>query len=263
MKPQLVDFHCHLDLYPDPVSAIANADTSGVYTLTVTTTPKAWPRNLALTQGTRHVRAALGLHPQLIAERSSEISVWENYLPETRYVGEVGLDASPRYFRSLDLQKHVFERILKQCAKAGGKVLTVHSVHAATLVMDLVEACLPPARGKVVLHWFTGSKAEARRAADLGCYFSVNAEMMCTDRGRNLVAFLPIDRLLTETDGPFTQAGGHSACPTDVNVVTEELAKLRRITQDIMARTVQVNLCTLLEAAGILTDADGFGSDSR
>jgi TatD DNase family protein len=163
MASRLVDFHCHLDLYPDPVAAIADAEATGVYTLTVTTTPRAWPRNLTLTKHTRHVRAALGLHPQLVAEHSNEISLWEDHLHETRYVGEVGLDAGPRYFRSLDLQKQIFERILKQCAKAGGKILTVHSVRAAKAVLDLVEAHLPSSQGKVVLHWFTGSKSDARQ----------------------------------------------------------------------------------------------------
>ena len=52
------------------------------------------------TQATRHVRAALGLHPQLVAERASELPLWEAHLGETRYVGEVGLDAGPRFFKS-------------------------------------------------------------------------------------------------------------------------------------------------------------------
>ena len=60
-----VDFHCHLDLYPDLQAAIAKAEAARIYTLTVTTTPKAWPRNHELTRGKRYVRAALGLHPQL------------------------------------------------------------------------------------------------------------------------------------------------------------------------------------------------------
>jgi TatD DNase family protein len=140
MKSALVDFHCHLDLFPDPVSAVNDAENSGIYTLTVTTPPKAWPRNYDLTQKTKYVRAALGLHPQLIAERSAEINLWEEYLPQARYVGEVGLDAGPRYFRSLDLQKQIFTQILQKCAKAGGKILTVHSVRAATMVLDLIES---------------------------------------------------------------------------------------------------------------------------
>src|SRR5690606_18577808 len=100
-----VDFHCHLDLYPDREAAIARAEAARIYTLTVTTTPKAWPRNHELTRGTRYVRAALGLHPQLVAERAGELPLWERHLPETRYVGEVGLDAGPRFYRSLDAQK--------------------------------------------------------------------------------------------------------------------------------------------------------------
>ena len=68
-----VDFHCHLDLYPDFEAAIAKAEAARIYTLTVTTTPKAWPRNYELTRHTRFVRAALGLHPQLIAERADEL----------------------------------------------------------------------------------------------------------------------------------------------------------------------------------------------
>jgi TatD DNase family protein len=98
MASQYVDLHCHLDLYPDFVSAVEEAERAGVYTLTVTTTPKAWPRNREVTQGTRFVRAALGLHPQLIHERKDEISLWDQYLAEARYVGEVGIDAGPRYY---------------------------------------------------------------------------------------------------------------------------------------------------------------------
>lgn len=252
MNPHFVDFHCHLDLYPDLASAITDAEKAGVYTLAVTTTPKAWPRNLELTRHTQHVRAALGLHPQLVADRASEIFLWEEYLPQTRYVGEVGLDAGPQHYRSLDLQKQIFERILKQCAKAGGKILTVHSLRTATTVLDLVEAHLPSTLGQIVLHWFTGSKAEARRAVDLGCYFSINAQMLRSDKGRDVVSSLPSDRLLTETDGPFTQVGGRPACPADVAATIETIASLRKKTPAETAGLIRANLKAILEAAGVL-----------
>lgn len=254
MNPSLVDFHCHLDLYPSFESAVKEAEEACVYTLAVTTTPKAWPRNLEISQLTRYVRASLGLHPQLVAERHNEIALWETYLPQTRYVGEVGLDAGPRYYRSLDLQKQIFEHVLKQCAKAGGKILTVHSVRATTMVLDLIEAHLPSRYGQTVLHWFTGSKAEARRALDLGCYFSVNGQMLLTDKGRDLIATLPSDRLLTETDGPFTQVSGRTACPADVAIAVETIANLRQMTPDEMAATIRENLKTILDAAGVLAD---------
>lgn len=254
MLPALVDLHCHLDLFPDPVSAVSDAENAGIYTLTVTTTPKAWPRNHDLTQKMKYVRAALGLHPQLIADRSAEISLWEEYLPQARYVGEVGLDAGPRYFRSLDLQKQVFTQVLQKCAKAGGKVLTVHSVRTATMVLDLIESHLPPQQGQVVLHWFTGSASEARRAIDLGCYFSINAAMLSNDRGRKLVAVLPSDRLLTETDAPFTKVGNRPSAPTDVKATVDALSTLRGLTPEDMAQNIRSNLRTLLGGAGVPVD---------
>lgn len=246
MNPSFVDFHCHLDLFPDLCSSINDAESAGIYTLTVTTTPKAWPRNLELTTGKRFVRAALGLHPQLVAERSDEISLWEEYLPQTRYVGEVGIDAGPQYYRSLDLQRSIFERILILCATTGNKILTVHSVRSAALVLDLIEKFLPSDRSQVVLHWFGGTKAEVGRAVDLGCYFSVNAQMARNEKGRVLISSFPIDRLLTETDAPFTKTGSQLTHPQDVAAVVDAIASVRGMTFADVATVVHSNLKTLL-----------------
>lgn len=103
----LVDFHCHLDLYPDLAAAVSESERRGIYTLAVTTTPKAWSRNYALASRTKYVRAALGLHPQLVSERAGELRLWESLLPQAPYVGEVGLDAGPNFYKSIDLLRGV------------------------------------------------------------------------------------------------------------------------------------------------------------
>ena len=242
----LVDFHCHLDLYPDHQAAIRESEEAGIFTLAVTTTPRAWSRNHELTRGTRHVRAALGLHPQLVAEGASELPLWEAHLGETRYVGEVGLDAGPRFFKSFEQQEQVFEHVLRCCAKAGNKVITVHSIRAAKAVLDHIEAYLPPSQGKVVLHWFTGSKAEAKRAIALGCYFSINASMLDNERHAAMVGAIPLDRLLTETDGPFTKTAGRPSKPADVAVVVEALGRLHGMSAVTLAAAVRSNLRSLL-----------------
>lgn len=243
----LVDFHCHLDLYPDHAAAVRDAEAAGVFTLAVTTTPRAWPRNHELAQRTKYVRAALGLHPQLVAERESEIELWDRYLAETRYVGEVGLDAGPRFFKSLDAQKRVFEHVLQRCAQAGDKIITVHSTRSAKAVLDLIEAHLPPDRGKIVLHWFTGTKSEAKRALDLGCYFSVNTGMLTSERHIAMVQVIPLGRMLTETDGPFTQTEKHPSRPIDVAHAVEALGRLYNLPSVNIARIIRNNLHALLD----------------
>lgn len=245
-RPRWVDFHCHLDLYDDHVSLIPECDQKQVATLAVTTTPKAWVRNNELATNSKHVRVALGLHPQLIAERADELALFEQLLPRARYVGEVGLDAGPRFYRNLADQERVFERILCACADQGGKVLSVHSVRAVSKVLGHIERHLPVERGRVVLHWFTGTAAEARRAVELGCYFSVNMEMLRSPKNLALVSKLPIDRILTETDGPFVTLDNRPIRPADVNKTVTELASIFNVTFEVMTNKILSNLTSVV-----------------
>lgn len=252
-----VDLHCHVDLYNDHEALIAECDRERVATLAVTTTPKAWPRNCELAAQTDHVRVALGLHPQLVAERESEVALFERYLVDARYVGEIGLDAGPRFYASFAAQERIFDRILRACADQGSKVLTVHSVRAVGKVLGHIEHAFPSDRGRVVLHWFTGSRAEAKRAADLGCYFSVNAEMLSNPKHRQLISGFPLDRLLTESDGPFVETGGRPLRPVDMAQTVAQLAAVRGMPAEEMASTILNNLRTLVTEPG----SEFFGSD--
>jgi TatD DNase family protein len=94
-----------------------------VATLAVTTTPKAWQRNCELALNSSFVRVGLGLHPQLVSEREDEVVLLERYLSSARYVGEIGLDAGPRFYHSFEAQERVFSRILQACAEQGTKYL--------------------------------------------------------------------------------------------------------------------------------------------
>jgi TatD DNase family protein len=136
----------------------------------------------------------------------------------------------------------VFGRILKACASEGGKILSVHSVRASSQVLDMIEENLPSGRGKVCLHWFTGSEREARRAVKLGCYFSINLEMLRKEHGLKLVSSLPTGRLLTETDGPFTTMDGRPLRPADSEMVLRELARVRNFSFEEMRSVLLTNL---------------------
>lgn len=245
MRPEYVDFHTHLDLYPDLQAAIAACDRRRTAALAVTTTPKAFERNRELASASRFVRVGLGLHPQLVAERSGEIALFEKLLPRSRYIGEVGLDAGPLHYRSIGLQESIFERILHLCAQEGEKILSIHSVRATKLVLDLLERHFPQNKGTAVLHWFSGSVGQARRAAALGCYFSVNEWMLASPNGKRILHEIPDDRLLTETDGPFVERNGQPIAAGDVLQAIEEIAiaKEQKVS-DVQSQIIQ-NLCTL------------------
>jgi len=152
------------------------------------------------------------------------------------------LDAGPRFYRSFEVQERVFAHILKACAEQGGKILMIHSIRAVGKVLWHLEHTLSPDRGRIILHWFTGTPAEARRAVALGCYFSINTEMLRSPKHRQLVAGLPTDRLLTETDGPFVEADGRPVRPREVEAAVDQLAAMRSTPSETMARTIVANL---------------------
>jgi TatD DNase family protein len=241
-----VDFHCHLDLYPDPVQIACEAEQNGVRTLAVTTTPRAWPREREMFAHLRFVRPALGLHPELVAQHADEITLWERYLEETRYIGEVGLDSRPRARSSLPEQRAVFRRVLDACAEHGGKILTVHSAGIPGETVRMIADRLQPDRGRVVLHWFTGGTAQMTAAARHGCYFSINASMLRSEKGRSLIKAIPRDRILTETDGPLTQTADAPARPRDVVHTVAQLAAFLDLAPKVLAEQIRGNLRNLL-----------------
>jgi TatD DNase family protein len=209
----MIDFHCHLDLYPDPVGMVREARAREMFVLSVTTTPTAFSGTSALASDAPRIRTALGLHPQLAHERKGELALFDELLPKTRYVGEIGLDGGPELKRHWPDQQFVFDRILSACTDVGGRILSIHSRRAAGPVLDALER--HPNAGIPVLHWFSGTQRDLKRAVALGCWFSVGPAMLAGEKGRALAAAMPHDRVLTETDGPFAQLEGRAACPWD------------------------------------------------
>jgi len=55
--------------------------------------------------------------PQLVAEHENALPIFERNLLDVQYVGETGLDAGPRFYRSIPAQGRLFERIL--CGRTG------------------------------------------------------------------------------------------------------------------------------------------------
>lgn len=223
MPVTAVDMHCHLDLYPEPRQLVEEIGKSGSYVLSVTTTPSAWLQTQALSAAYPRIRTALGLHPQLAGERLAELSLFDRLLPQARYVGEVGLDGSAECKHFWDQQLSVFDHVLASCAFAGGRVLTIHSRNAATDVLDALQR--HAGYGVAILHWFSGTRKELLRAASMDCWFSVGDAMARSKKGRELMALMPSNRVLTETDGPFVRHHGSPIMPGQTDKVISFLSQ--------------------------------------
>lgn len=220
------DFHCHLDLYRDIDAVRRDIDDHQILTLGMTTTPRAYAKNMDLFSDSPFIMVGLGLHPELAATREADLQRFATLLTGARVVGEIGLDGRIQNRSSLPLQELVLSEILSIARNDAPKLISFHSPRAVTRVLDAIEVHIADSGHTKILHWFTGSAKETRRAVDLGCYFSINSAMFANEAGLSRIRSFPRSRVLTETDGPLIMDGPAPVLPSRVLNLQTQLARL-------------------------------------
>ena len=240
----MMDMHCHVDLYPDHQQILHDIEQSNFYVLSVTTVPSAFEGTVKLTEGLKRCKTALGLHPQLAHLRKNELALFDTLVSKTKYIGEIGLDGSKGYKDHMSDQLLVFNHILQRCESYGNKVLTIHSLNAVDETLNSLSS--HPKSGVPILHWFLGTKKQLLRALDLGCYFSVGPAMVTSSRAKTIISWIPKDRILLETDGPFAKVRGNVQFPSNVITVVEHLSVAWGGSQQTVLAQLSHNLRVLL-----------------
>jgi len=201
-----MDFHCHLDLYPDAKAVSEEAALRNEFTWLVTTSPRAYDATSRVLGHVPRVLITPGLHPELVETRAGELPQLLRQMEHAVAVGEVGLDGSYRFKSSLTMQRQVFDAVVSRSRELGGRTLSIHSRGAAKEVLSILLK--NPGFGTAVLHWFTGTVGEMKTAHDFGCWFSIGPAAFSSAAGRTLAAKLPRDRVVPESDGPFAEENG-------------------------------------------------------
>lgn len=247
-----VDMHDHLGWFRDPVAVARAAAARGLGMLAVTVTPEEFLQLRPRLAGIESVRLAVGLHPWWVRDATDADTLCE-LVDRARFVGEIGLDASPRRASNWGAQLAAFERVCAACASTSvppaPKVLSIHAVRAATAALDVLERTGASERCRCVLHWFAGSSDELWRAVRLGCRFSLGERSLATRRGREYARILPADRLLTETDLPEGEGARSSASDVVASLerAVSSIATARETSVEEVRRIVSANGAELLD----------------
>lgn len=243
-----MDFHCHLDLYPGAREVYREAAKRNEFTWLVTTSPKAFAATSRALEPSPTVLITPGLHPEIAHERAAELDLLLEQIAGAKAVGEVGLDGSPRFKPHYGVQRRIFSAVIARCAEVGGRTLSIHSRRAVRDVLAELEQ--HPNFGTAVLHWFSGTPAELRAAAALGCWFSIGPAMFDSANGRALAVAMPRDRVVPESDGPFAKIAGKPVMPWSASQTAEGLASLWRLSTEETASALAQNGRALLRLIG-------------
>ena len=198
-----VDMHCHM------TQAAAAVDGNPAI-LSVTFTPDEYVARPTEPPDSRTIWA-VGLHPWEYGS-DEQLEAFTRHLPDALAVGEIGLDGTDRARSPMAVQR---EGLLRMLANPETK-RRVGSIHGWMAYQEVVDVLREEPTPGIVYHWFLGSGDTVDQAIALDIFFSVNEAMLSLPEGRDIVARIPRNRVLTETDGPYIQAGtGQSMNPGD------------------------------------------------
>lgn len=232
-----MDMHCHLNLYTNYTKLVTDIENNRMYCLIVTNKPSQYMQNK---YSSKYVKYALGYHPiEIQGDYKKEIGIFLNELNSTRYIGEIGLDYTGK---NIELQKDVFQIILRLIS-GKDKILSIHCRKAEKDLITYVSNF----NGKIIIHWYSGNYINLKKLVDLGCYFSINNNMIKSKKSDKYFEIIPLDKILLESDAPYTSKFKKTYnCKCFIEIY-DFLSKKYNISNDKINILIKKNFCDLLK----------------
>ncbi len=246
----LFDTHAHYDdekFALDRYDVIEKAYSSGVsYIINAATDIKSCEESLAFAHKYEYVYAAIGIHPHEVGKvDENTLSRIGQLAKEDKVVaiGEIGLDyyydTAPR-----EIQKHWFAQQIN-LARDLKLPIIVHDRDAHQDSMDILKGNKANEVGGV-FHCYSGSVEMAKELLNYNFYISVGGTLTFKNAKKlvEVVRWMPMDRLLIETDSPYLTPEPHRGKRNDssyVRFVAEKVAQIKQLSFEEVAKVTLDN----------------------
>ena len=249
----LIDTHAHLwwDSYKDDLDQVlARAKEARVEKIIAPGTDMVSSRKAGelAREYPGVIYASVGVHPEEVAKIDLRFMIQDlrNMVTENKGVivatGEIGTDASTEELKNcMSQQKELFR---EQCLLALEFELPViiHTRESLNEALEVLDSLPNMPRGQ--FHCFSHDEVGLKEVLARGFYVSFCGNITWSKRVAKLVALVPDDRLLLETDSPFMWAGARNE-PTNVAILGEKIAELRGISDREIEEITTKNANTL------------------
>ncbi|MBE7940788.1 MULTISPECIES: TatD family hydrolase [Ramlibacter] len=264
-----VDSHCHLSFpelagrLPEIRAAMAAAGVDRA--MCICTTLEEFDTVHALALAHDNFWCSVGVHPdnEGVREPSVQDLVGLSARPRVIAIGETGLDyygmedrKGGRSIADLEWQRERFRHHIR-AARQVGKPLVIHTRSASDDTLRILreegeDGSAGSAGG--VFHCFTETAEVARAALDLGFYISFSGILTFKSAAelREVAAFVPLDRMLIETDSPYLAPvpyRGKTNTPAYVPYVARQIAELRGLAAEQVGAATSANFERLFRPA--------------
>ncbi len=264
MKNKIVDSHCHLDFDDfahDLDKIIINARLSGVkYMLSISVDLERFSKIHKIVNNFENIWCTTGVHPNNVpkdidAKKIDKLKeILELNLSKKKVIGigETGLDL----FRNFDNKKNQIDYFETHVEVSGltQSPLIVHTRDADKETIFCLKRFVTSHKAKGLIHCFSSGKTLAKCALDLGLYISFSGIITFkkSDDLRKIVNYVPLDRILVETDSPYLAPvpnRGKRNEPAFTKYTLEQIAKTKNINVEKVAEQTTNNFFKLFSKA--------------
>jgi len=236
----MIDSHCHLDhepLFSDLLNVIKRSKDVGIKKiLTISTSHESFIKIKEIISKDEIIFGTIGIHPHESTknEISSDFIVKNlNENPKIIGIGETGLDF---FYNNSEKDKQIksFEKHIEASIKTNVPLI-VHSRNAEDETFDILNS-YKKQNLKILMHCFTGTKFFAKKLLTLDAFFSASGIITFKNSLdlQETFKFLPIDKILIETDSPFLAPvpnRGKKNEPAFIEYTARKLAELKDISK--------------------------------
>lgn len=248
----LTDTHAHLhfpELATDIEHHLTEAENVGVKRfITIGINKKDSSKAVKLAEKYENIFASAGVHPHDAFEfNHSDIDFFINTFKQEKVVavGEIGLD----YFRNhspKDIQKDVFA-IFLDLSVSEKLPFIIHNREATKDLIDVADPIVGRKNHGGIVHCFNGDKNLMKWALDGGFFisFAGNLTYKKADELREALKYIPLDRLLVETDCPYLSPmpfRGKQNVPANVIFTAYTVCKVKDIDYRNLLLTLENNI---------------------
>ena len=244
-----VDFHSHFDFYKDHELdlMINDIDKNNIKVIACSMDLKSYNKNIKISKMSNNIIPIFGIHPWSVKSKLDDLNHYDDLVKETKIIGEIGLDFY--WVKEKETYKHqieVFKYFLKK-SKQHNKFLNIHTKGAEELIYNLLKEY--DVLDKSIIHWYSGDINILNKFIDAKCYFTVSVDLNYSEKSREILKHIPIDKLLAETDGPtaLEWVNGNYGKPSEIIKVYENISKIKKVSKDYIKDIINKNSFNILK----------------
>ena len=246
----MIDSHCHLDHEPllgDLSNVIKRSKEVGIKKLlTISTSYESFDRIKNIIQKDEMIYGTIGIHPHETTKNKITSDIIVKNITENEKIigiGETGLDF---YYNNSDKNDQInsFKEHIEASIKTNSPLI-IHSRDAEEETFEILSE-YKNRNLKILMHCFTGSKDFAKKLLTLNAFFSASGIITFKNslELQETFKFLPLDRILIETDSPFLAPvpnRGKKNEPSFIDYTAQKLADIKSISKSEIANLTTNN----------------------